>query len=82
MTALTLYFLFCVSVGLWACYELMAPALRLIVDRENDVMYQNKLVAYVTLFCMSCLVAPLVVVIIMVPNLNAITVAALAYNRD
>ena len=82
MTALTLYFLFAVSVGLWACYELMAPALELVVDRETDVLYQNKTLAYLSIFGMSCLVAPLVVVIIMVPGLNQTTVWALANKRD
>ena len=82
MTGLEGYFLFAVSVALWACYELMRPALALIEDKENDNLYQNKLTAYFTIFCISCLVAPLVVVLILVPGAHEKTVWALANKRD
>lgn len=77
------YLLFMLSVGLWACYELMRPTLRYLasIDKQDDVLYRNQITAYVTQFCIAAVFAPIFVVIVLVPRLSNATVLAMA-NRD
>lgn len=77
------YILFMVSVGLWACYELMYPSLRQLKDleRHDDVLLRSKFVSYSTMFCIAAVFAPLFVFLIMVPNLNNAIVLAMV-DRD
>lgn len=66
MSVLLLYLLFATSVALLACYEIMWPALD-IISRENpqDVLAQNKLLAYIAMFCVGWISAPVMIVCIL-----------------
>lgn len=77
------YILFMVSVGLWACYELMLPTLRQLKElkRYDDVLVRNPITAYCTIFCIAAVFAPIFVLLILVPNLNNAMVLAMV-DRD
>lgn len=83
MSIFLVYILFAVSVGLWACYELMWPVLKaLSVERPDDVLVQNQLLAYVVMFSISTLTAPITVLSILVPSLQHQVIDQLMYDRD
>lgn len=78
------YILFMVSVGLWACYELMVPTLRELnaLGRHDDVLLRNRFVSYSTIFCIAAVFAPLMVLIILVPRLNEAAVMSMVERDD
>lgn len=83
MNVFLAYSLFAVSVGLWACYELMWPAIKKIAEtRPDDVLVQHKFLAYLVMFSISTLTAPLTVVSILVPSLNHQVMDQLINDRD
>lgn len=83
MSGVLIYFLFAVSVGLWACYELMWSALKKIAEsRPDDVLVKNKFLAYTVMFCISTITAPLTVFSILIPSLNAQVMDQLINDRD
>ena len=83
MSFLALYGIFAVSVGFLACYELMRPAISQIAkDRPNDVLVQNKALAHLVMFCIATLTAPLTVLSIFVPKLQAEVMVQLINDRD
>ena len=83
MSGVLIYFLFAVSVGLWACYELMWPAIKKIAkSRPDDVLVKNKFLAYIVMFCIATITAPLTVFSIIIPSLNAQVMDQLINDRD
>lgn len=83
MSIFAIYALFAVSVGILACYELMRPAINEIAKtRPNDVLVQNKIVSHVVMFCIGTLTAPLTVLSIFIPSLQAQVMDQLINDRD
>lgn len=83
MSGVLIYFLFAVSVGLWACYELMWSAIKKIAkSRPDDVLVKNKFLAYTVMFCIATLTAPITVLSILVPSLNSRVLDELINDRD
>lgn len=78
------YILFMISVGLWACYELMLPTLRELnsLGRQDDVLLRNRFISYSTMFCIAAVLAPLLLLIILVPRLNKAAVMAMVERDD
>ncbi len=83
MGVLELYLLFMFSVGFWACYEVMRPAIMIMSQHDpSDVIVENKLIAYTVMFCFGVITAPLMVVIIMVPGFINRLILSLTLNRE
>lgn len=83
MEVLGWYFLFAASVGLWACYEFMRPALyEISITDPKDVLVNNRIIAYVTMFSIAALAAPLIVWLILDPKLHESVLDTLVNKRD
>jgi hypothetical protein len=66
------YVIFALSVGIWSVIE-WVPRMRAYLferNRLDDVMYSSPLITVVVMFTISTLIAPLVVLNILVPQLN------------
>lgn len=63
MTLLTYYLLFATSCAIWACYEIMRPAMQLAED--NDVINEHPYLSYLVMFCVNWIAAPIVPFIIL-----------------
>jgi hypothetical protein len=73
------YAIFATSVGIWACVDLL-PEVRATLFEQNrldDVMYDRPVIAAITLFVISTITAPLVVLTILAPSLRASAINAL-----
>ena len=82
MGGFELYLLFATSVALWACYEIMRPALHILRGNPEDVLVQNKTLAYLVMFCISWITAPFMVLCILNSELNSCVLSALVNRID
>jgi hypothetical protein len=73
------YFLFALSVGIWACVEFIPEVRKTLFDanRLDDVMYDRPFIAFFTLLIISTIMAPLVVLAILVPRWRTSAIGAL-----
>ena len=70
MSIIEYYLLFSISVGFWSCYEILLPALYSLKNTDpSDVLVKNKLITYLVHFVFSGIFAPIMVYIILSPNL-------------
>jgi hypothetical protein len=80
---LELYLIFMLSVGIWSCYELMAPARRILKKtRPNDVLVRNSVIAYLVQFCIGAVFAPFMVLVILVPTLYERALHGMTSDKD
>jgi len=84
MEILWLYAIFAASVGLFACYEVMAPAIRIIrkLERKDDVITDNIFLAYFTMFCVGFLAAPITLFLILMREPHEAMVEAIVFRDD
>jgi hypothetical protein len=80
MSALLLYAIFATATAFSACYEILSRAIRSL-DGPTDVLVESKVVAYISMFCISFIFAPFMVFVIMIPGLNDAAVRGLT-NRN
>lgn len=71
-TNFVLLIVYMLSVGIWSAYEIMRPALYLLISRgaHEDPLVQHKFISYFVMTCIGALTAPFMVVIILVPYLH------------
>jgi hypothetical protein len=79
MDFISYYFLFALSVGIWACVEFLPEVRKTLFEanRIDDVMYDRPFIAFFTLLVISALMAPLVVLAILVPRWRTSAISAL-----
>jgi hypothetical protein len=77
------YALFAISVGLLACYEIMATAIGVLkrTGRLDDVILQHRFLSYVVMFCVATIAAPVMLVLIIMPSTHFILVESIVF-RD
>ena len=64
------YIIFALSVGIWACIDLIPEVRRRLFEenRLDDVMYASPKIVFVVMLVMCTLFAPLVAMTILVPT--------------
>jgi hypothetical protein len=71
MELILFYFLFALTTGIWAAYELFNPILEeLKVLNPNDLLVQNKWISMFTMICIATLFAPIFVGLVLTPGLS------------
>jgi hypothetical protein len=73
------YAIFALSVGIWACYDFLPEVRKTLFEanRLDDVMYDRPFISFFTLLIISTIMAPLVMLAILIPELRSSAIAAL-----
>lgn len=79
---LSYYLPFMLSVGILACHQIMHPALQILgKTNRDDVLYQNKALAYFTMFCVGAVAAPAMIVVIFMPYAHSVAIDTLVNKK-
>lgn len=79
MSALLIYVIFATSTAISACYEILRVAIQQVP--KDDVLQRSKVLAYISMFCVSWIFAPFVLLVVLVPALTEAAICGLV-DRD
>lgn len=69
MGVIATYLLICLTTAITAAYELYLPVMRqLEVLNPNNVLVQNKIITYITMFLATILFTPAILLIVIIPS--------------